>query len=53
MGRGIWWVTVHGLSKSQIRLSNYLSDVLGTKLETSSDAKVSWPHLVLEGLLTV
>ena len=42
-----------GSQKSQIRLSNYLSDVLGTKLETSSDAKVSGPHLVLEGLLTV
>ena len=30
MGRGAWWATVHGVTKSRTRLSNQITTTLGT-----------------------
>ena len=44
MDRGAWWATVHGVAKSQTRLSDYVQQRLGTVLSLS--------HLILEFILT-
>ena len=40
MDRGAWWATVHGIAKSQARLSDYigLATNLATSLQTPQEA---------------
>ena len=38
MDRGTWWATVHGVSKSWTRLSDFTSLLLGRKVMTNLDS---------------
>ena len=40
MDRGVWWATVHGVTKSWTRLSDYTTDPLATPFDVVKTASL-------------
>ena len=52
MGRGPWWATVHGVAKSQTRLSNEHNSIIKVKNLYSSSQQEFWV-LIIQIVITI